>query len=227
MTITVKQIKDIILDYDSKPLDCKDDPLALSWASYHAWQAGGPRWLALSEVTATERDHQLAQATRRYYAGKIAVQLLQGQPVSKFRQDLYELCSGGAITNGHRGMVFQLPYLYSEDQSRERLAERFRSVEFGQDFNRYLQVAVCLDLTPAEQLFVCSRKNQTDKTEYWFTDSAGLPYMIDVLHSNPLKTLVDSLYARPQLRLGAHIYRRTCRYTKLEYSGIIKPEVVA
>ena len=42
-------------------LSFADDPIALSWASYHVWQKFPTRrWVNLNEVDAHQHDHEIA-----------------------------------------------------------------------------------------------------------------------------------------------------------------------
>ena len=64
----------------AQPVNFSDDPIALSWASYHVWKKfPARRWVDLKDVEAHDWDREIAAATRKYYRDRFTVQALKGQ----------------------------------------------------------------------------------------------------------------------------------------------------
>lgn len=206
---------------DTTPLNTAVDPLALSCASYRAWIDAGLRWTDWSIVECNSSDHQMAADIRRFYRDQIALQALHGQPVSKFRSELYNICNGGTMQNCHRGMLYKLPYFYAEDTARHQLV-----AEFGdQVITNADHESLVETLTPVRTVFRSKRPHEF--VEYWYRDSKNQLHMMDINYSHAYRPLTDSLYNLPQVRLKFYRYARTDRRTQLTYWGMIKVEVAA
>jgi hypothetical protein len=178
-----------------------DDPIALSWASYHVWQKWpARRWVSLNDVEAHEHDRTIAADTRRYYRDKLMLQTLKGRPLSEYQTVLYGIVTGEApIMSDQIGILMKLPYFYTEDAY---LADVFGRTNPVETHERLLQSKEDT-ITPLRMVF-SSRKNQ-ETYQYWFTNSQGEATVWAVSSQNTLRSLVDSLFNRQQpLKIRAH-----------------------
>lgn len=169
-----------------------DDPIALSWASYHVWtKFPQRRWVNLNEVEAHEHDRVIAAETRRYFRDKLMVQTLKGRPLSEFQTALYGMVTGEApIMSDQIGMLMKLPYFYTEDV---HLADIFGKTKTLEDYTHLAQVRQDT-ITPVCMIF-SSRKNQ-ETYQYWFTNSQGEATAWLVNSQNTLRSVVDSLFKK-------------------------------
>jgi len=201
-----------------------DDPIALSWASYHVWQKWpARRWVNLNEVEAHEHDRTIAAETRRYYRDKLMLQTLKGRPLSEFQTVLYGLVTGEApIMSDQIGLLMKLPYFYTEDAHladvfgrTKCLGKQERAVEFRQDV-----------ITPLHMIF--SSRKRAEIYQYWFSDSAGHAVMLPVASQNSLRGLIDGLFRQQQpLTVQAHWHRSTHLPTGRMYWALRNMELVA
>ena len=178
-----------------------DDPIALSWASYHVWQKWpARRWVNLNEVEAHEHDRTIAAETRRYYRDKLMLQTLKGRPLSDFQTVLYGMVTGEApIMSDQMGMLMKLPYFYTEDAYLADVFGRTKPVETHERLMQSKEDTVI----PLRMVF-SSRKRQ-ETYQYWFTNSQGEATVWTVSSQNTLRSLVDSLFNRQQpLKIRAH-----------------------
>lgn len=178
----------------SQEVTFADDPIALSWASYHVWtKFPQRRWVSLNDVEAHEHDRVIAAETRRYYRDKLMVQTLKGRPLSEFQTVLYGIVSGESpIMTDQIGIVMKLPYFYTEDLELADVFEKTKSL------TQHSIVAESRrdTITPLRRIF-CSRKG-LEVYQYWFTNSAGESTVWIVNSQNTLKSVVDSLFNRAQ-----------------------------
>ena len=178
-----------------------DDPIALSWASYRVWtKFPARRWVDLKDVEAFEHDRAIAADTRRYYRDKIMMQTLKGRPLSDYQKILYGIVSGEApIMSDHIGIIMKLPYFYVEDST---LADVF-SKTTGLESRENVAETRSDTITPVAKILSSRRRHES--YQYWFADSQGHTTLWSVLSNNPLRSLVDSLFARNEtLKIKAH-----------------------
>lgn len=189
---------------DKKPaveVTFSDDPIALSWASYHVWQKfPARRWTGLNEVEAHEHDRVIAAETRRYYRDKLMLQTLKGRPLSDFQTVLYGMVTGEApIMSDQIGMLMKLPYFYTEDMYLASVFDKTKSLHKHEFIAETKQDVI----TPLTMIF--SSRKRAEVYQYWFTDSQGHAVMLPVASQNPLRSLVDSLFRQQQpLKVQAH-----------------------
>ena len=169
-----------------------DDPIALSWASYHVWtKFPARRWVGLDDVEAHEHDRVIAAHTRRYYRDKLMLQTLKGRPLSEYQTVLYGIVTGEApIMSDQIGILMKLPYFYTEDIE---LADVFEKTKALTEYSVIAESRRDI-ITPLRRVF-CSRKNM-EVYQYWFTNSKGEATVWVVNTQNTLKSLVDSLFNR-------------------------------
>jgi len=233
MSTATINIKDIFEGWEndlirkSKPaqeVTFADDPIALSWASYHIWQKSpARRWVNLNEVEAHEHDRVIASQTRKYYRDKLMLQTLKGRPLSEFQTVLYGLVTGEApVMSDQIGLLMKLPYFYTEDAylvgvfgRTQDLDKQERAVEFKQD-----------TVTPLHMIF--SSRKRAEIYQYWFSDSAGHAVMLPVASQNSLRGLIDGIFRQQQpLTIKAHWHRSTHLPTGRMYWALRDMELVA
>jgi hypothetical protein len=171
----------------------EQDPLALSWASYHVWQRsnGSHRWADLADLTAGEHDIEMANVCRKYYCDRLLIDTLKGGTLSTYRRTLYALLTRQkALSQGDLGIIYRLPYFYVEDTHRDTLQTMFanRHVDFIQP--PVEQVRKISALTE-----ILKSRRAVETHEFWFKDEEhNVPVCWSVINSNPLKSLLNSIY---------------------------------
>ncbi len=203
--IQAKNIQQLIEEWDleisttttkapATEVSFSDDPIALSWASYGVWKKfPDRRWVDLKDVMATSHDREIAQATRRYYADKLLMQTLKGQPLSQYQTALYGVVSGTApILSDQIGLIMKLPYFYVQDTTLDNLCKATVGVE-KKDF----PVKQRRDtITPLTTVFVSQRR--AEMYQHWFENSKGEMTLISVSAQNPLRSFVSSIFKNKQ-----------------------------
>jgi hypothetical protein len=212
VTETIERILgDVILDPDpNKPAIFKEDPIALSCASYRRAieTEMAVRFLDLNQCIAHLQDYEMANEVRQYYRNKIAIKTLTSpQPLTPFYHDLYEMLLGNVeLQQRHIGMIHRLPYFYVEDQDRERLKQLIKDKSLKEDWigNAMKNIGgkETQALTPLMKIFRSRRGSEAQ--EYWFQNQLGQPVMWSVLNGNPLRSVVDSLFVRSQITVSAY-----------------------
>lgn len=172
-----------------EPLDLPHDPLVLSWGRYHREQQNqspiDPRHLL-----PTPQDIQQAQCCGQYYRDKIMLIMLQGRRLTDFQIDLYAMLTKGARRK-HEGMLYRLPYFYTEDQQRAQLQYQFRAPDPAQ-MAELTNGAQQLELTPVQIIDLYRRRAQL--RQYWWRDQRGWAVKWTVDMKNPLFSLVRGLW---------------------------------
>jgi hypothetical protein len=194
----------------AKPAIFKDDPIALSCASYRRAMETemAVRFQDLDSCVARPDDREMAKQVRQYYRNKIGVKALTSQqPLTPFYHDLYEMLLGDVeLQQRHIGMIHRLPYFYVEDQDRERLKQLIKDKSLKEDWigNAMMNIGgkETHALTPLMKIFRSRRGSEAQ--EYWFQNQLGQPVMWSVLNGNPLRSVVDSLFVRSQVTVSAY-----------------------
>lgn len=167
-------------DRNNQPLQLKQDPLALSWASYAIWiRDPARRWVDLNDVEASAHDYQMANETRKYYREKLVIDALKGTRFSEFRQCLSEVVSSDQILeNRHLGIIYRLPYFYVEDRERASLFEEhnFSPIQQEQALNDVRE------LIAVKRIFRSRRSNEVH--EYWLKDENNEPVVWEIPKQN-------------------------------------------
>jgi hypothetical protein len=196
----------------AKPAVFKEDPIALSCASYRRAMETemAVRFQDLNQCITQPEDHDMAERVRQYYRNKIAVKTLTSPlPLTPFYHDLYEMLLGDVeLQQRHIGMIYRLPYFYAEDQAREQLKQLIKDKSLTPDWigNAIRQFAgkETHALTPMIKIFRSRRGSEAQ--EYWFQNHVGQPVMWSVLNGNPLRSVVDSLFVQSQITVSAYFY---------------------
>jgi len=201
-----------------------DDPIALSWASYHVWQKWpARRWVNLNEVEAHEHDRVIAAQTRKYYRDKLMLQTLKGRPLSEFQTVLYGLVTGQApIMSDQIGLLMKIPYFYTEDAYLADVFGKTKSIETQERAVETKQDVI----TPLHTIF--SSRKRAEVYQYWFSDSQGHAVMLPVGSENSLRSLIDGLFHRQQsLTVQAVWHSSTHLPTGRTYWALRNPELLA
>lgn len=177
-----------------------DDPIALSWASYGVWTRKGARWVPLNDVEAHNHDREMAAVTRKYYRDRYTMDALRGKQLTEFQTTLYGIVSGEQpILSDQMGILMKIPYFYVEDTTLDNIFANTKSVE------KQLSVVENREdtITPVALTFA-SRKNH-EIYQYWFEDSEGRTTLWAAGATNPLGSVVKSLYNRKEpIRIRAN-----------------------
>jgi hypothetical protein len=195
-----------------KPAVFKEDPIALSCASYRRAMETemAVRFQELDHCVTQPEDYKMADNLRQYYRNKIAVKSLTStRPLTKFYHDLYELLLGETeLQQRHIGMLHRLPYFYAEDMAREELYKKIAGSGVEPDWlhNSLAQFSghETHTLTPVMTIFR-SRKGR-ESHEYWFQNETGQPVLWSVLHGNPLRSVIQSVFERNSITIQAFFY---------------------
>lgn len=223
---TATNIQDLLLNWADEVIEKKqkipatevhfsDDPIALSWASYHVWQNfPSRRWVDLKDVEAHAHDREIAAHTRKYYMDRIMMQTLRGKPATEFQNTLYGLVSGeNPIMSDQIGMLMKLPYFYTEDVTLDSVFEKTKSL----NRDHFLPLTKIGTITPVAEILI-SRKN-AESYQYWFEDQEGYSTCWSVLASNPLRSIVKSLYNRGEpLKIQANWHHARPRGLRSNHS---------
>ena len=176
----------------------KDDPIALSCASYRHWLSHpGTRWLDLDAVTVTHEDRTTASKIREYYRGRITwSQLKYGGTLSDFRSKLGKLVCGDLnITKNELGLIYRLPYFYAEDCAMDRV------IDLGQIDGTYRLI---------ERIFKSRRSRES--VDFWLmSDLCRSPCLISVDHQNPLLSMLTGVLAQDNIRLRSYLFPKQHR----------------
>ena len=197
----------------AQPLGEKEDALALSWASYRKFDATGIRWTEWDSADLLPVDHDMAAVTRRYYRNRITVQALKGRDITKFQQELHDVCNGAPLQIKHKGMLCRLPYFYHEDIARDQLRQQFTT-----SIPVYHPHQNTVTLTPVSRILKSRHSQET--VEYWFQANDQL-FMMDVQNRNEYRFMLDGLFARPQLAITALMIRR--EILGVAHNGMLNP----
>ena len=194
------------------PISFKDDPIALSHASYQHWLSNpGTRWLDLDAVTASNEDRETAKKIRDYYRGRITWgQLKYGGNLSDFRATLGKLvCGEMAITKKELGMIYRLPYFYAEDCALDRVIEQTSDDVTKSNLGRTLGPSTGT-YQLVERIFKSRRARES--VDFWLkSDICNAPCLISVDHQNPLLPMLTGVLSRDRIRLQSYMFPKQHR----------------
>ena len=217
----LKKLADLDKDV---PVTFEQDPLALSWASYHKFVDHGPRWMDLNLVTPDQQDHALAQLTRAYYLGRYAMQALAKGKITEYQRKVYNFLNGGEIKTKDVGMIYKLPYFFNEDRALDQLVTdpRVKALPAAVDIkNRYHPLRH--QLTALETVLE-SRQGGENTLYLWTTEDQHL-VMWRVSQTNPLATMVQDLWERGSVTMCGAFIRKTSQRTTgtLQFLELVRP----
>ena len=181
------------------------DPLALSWACYRRSVADNVSayFPDLSSVTPIAEDFAKAEESRAFYRDRIMFDKIRYSTVSRFRNDLYVMLSTGQITSENIGMLYKIPYFYTEDTAKQNLKQIFHGHEIKKQHGLF-NGAVAMDLTLMPKAKVRRFRRSNDILEFWLADQRNRPYMTMVAKNNPLLKLWESVFKTPCLDVRAY-----------------------
>lgn len=189
-----------------QPVEFKDDPVAMACAVHRSWKADGTgQSLDLGSIPVEPDDRARAKAIRCYYGAKFVEMALRGHQVSEFRLKMAEVLDGRRqLAESEIGLLYRLPYFYEEDTETDWIYENTASDQ-TLDYYRNLDALVQpLSLTPLRKIFR-ARKNGNSIVRYWFLTQHRYPAVVPVAGSNPLNSLMNSLFQMPVLQVDAGI----------------------
>lgn len=195
-----------------EPMVFKQDPVALTMASYRIWLHTGIRWTDLDSVSLMEEDHARAHELRKYYAGQMTFDALKGGGLNTpFRKKLYAIA-----TNCHKytkediGLLHRLPYFYEEDITLDNLVAEFKSVE----------VSVSKELKGVFSLHkkMLRSRRSGEYYHYWLKlEGSSYLYKLVVKADDSLRSLVESILETPRLFTATAYYKGMQGQRKFNY----------
>jgi hypothetical protein len=219
--ISIRQLvddwSDTLRKDPAKEVIFADDPIVLSWASYGVWTRKGQRWVSLNDVQAYPHDREMAEVTRKYYRDRYTMDALRGKTLTEFQTTLYGMVSGERpVMSDQMGILMKIPYFYVEDTTLDNIFANTQSVK-----RESLLAETREDTITPVALTFASRKNH-ETYQYWFTDSEGRTTLWAAGATNPLGSVVKSLYNRKEpirIRANWHYSRqRGARYDHMYWN---------
>lgn len=188
-----------------KPVTFKDDPVALTCASYRLWKMGGPRWSDINFAPVSEEDRVTALELKKYYRDRLVFDALKNgtNGRSEFRNKLARLVIDDLVyTDKEVGMLYRLPYFYEEDLALDRVVNQTSTAE--ESFRGHKQVAT---YTLIEKILRSRRSG--DYYNYWFSsDVDKSAYYVTIKDDNSMRPLFESVIKQP-VQAESMIYTKT------------------
>lgn len=204
--------KDWIVDYDtaggynnldklqSPKASFSDDPLALSCASWRIFKdTPERRWTNLDVVKATSEDRAMAQQIRDYYNQRYTMQALRGRQLTEYQQKTAQFLSGlYHLKTDELGLLYKLPYFYTEDIGIDSVIESTQSYErsLNRTHDRYT-------LTPVKQIFRTRKSGET--VQFWYRDQDQHAVLIQCKGTDPLLPMLRGLFSQPQIQVQSYV----------------------
>jgi hypothetical protein len=207
LTLDWDDFKVVFKTPDPEPdLIFKDDPVALTWASYRAYlNSPAVRWADFDTVVVTVHDRAVAQEIRSYYTGRILMDAMKStQPMSEFRKKLYGLLIGETgLKKKDIGLLYRLPYFYAEDTALDQVIAQTQSA------TPLLVSDLAGTFTLIKRILVSRRSGEF--VQFWLQHhKRPEPFMILVKTDNPLLPLLEGILANP-VKLSATAHFETHR----------------
>jgi hypothetical protein len=143
---------------------------------------------AKKSQTVTEEDFALAASIRTYFTGKATFTLLRGEALTKFKQDLSALLTldwsgnqGIIFPSKYVKMIYKLPFFYEHDMIIENEVFDFKE---RQPIQHKYQGWESVSLYYIRSVSQNSKKKAN--ISYWFKDSNGTRFCIDIDKTNSL-----------------------------------------
>lgn len=189
---------------EREPISFKDDPIAMACASYRAWRVNfANRWLELGAVVVQPEDREKAAALKTYYRSRMTWQALQNGSanMSAYRKKLAAIVSDThTYTKEDIGILHRLPYFYDEDLAVDWVFEQTQDVAADtspQEFHGQLR--------PLKRV-LRSRRAGEYIDFYWTSPESTAPYVLVVKHDNPLISMIESFFKRPEITAKARAH---------------------
>lgn len=180
----------------------KDDPLALSCASYRIYKNDpARRFTNIDTVKATAEDRAHAQAIRDYYNARYTMKALKGLVLTDYQQKAAQFLSGlYHLTTEEVGMLYKLPYFYDEDLAVEQVIDA--SVSYT---TTTVSVEQELTLTPLKKIHV-TRKGASDFIHYYYLDQNQHAVQIICPLTDRFNPMIEGLFNQPQIRVKGFVF---------------------
>lgn len=177
-----------------------DDPLALSCASWRIFKDEPERrWTNLDVVKATSEDRAMAQSIRDYYNQRYTMQVLKSRQLTEYQQKTAQFLSGlYHLKTDELGLLYKLPYFYTEDCGIDSVIESTQSYErpLNRTHDRYT-------LTPVKQIF--RTRKSGEMVQFWYQDQDRHAVLIECRATDPLLRMLRGLFSQPQIQVQSHV----------------------
>ena len=204
-------IVDWEVTFEEKPatlVKLPGDPVACACASYRVWKENpARRWEDIETVVVWQDDVEEAARLKKYYCDRLVLQALKntsGSETSSFRQKLGKLVVNDlVITKQEIGLLMRLPYFYEEDQDLDFIVEntKCKLPDTG--------AIPVTNYTLAPIRRVLKSRRQGDYYHYWFRNTIyNTAHDLVVKHDNPLRSMIDGLFALPQICINGTLFRK-------------------
>lgn len=176
-----------------------DDPLALSCASWRIFKDEPERrWTNIDLVKATQEDRDMAQQIRTYYNQRYTMQALKGRQLTEYQQKTAQFLSGlHHLTTDELGLLYKLPYFYTEDTAKDFVVESTQS--YNQPLNR---THAEYTLTPVKEIFRTRKSGET--VQFWYKDQDNHAVLIDCRATDNLLAMLRGLFKQPKIQVQSY-----------------------
>lgn len=176
----------------------RDDPLALSCASYRLYKdEPARRFVNIDTVKATAEDRARAQAIRDYYNARYTMKALRGGTLTEWQSKAAQFLSGMYHLNTEElGMLYKLPYFYEEDLAVDEVIAETATCAVTAE-NRFAAEEQ-LTLTPLRRVLV-TRKGTADVVHYYYLDQDRHAVMVSCPATNQLNAMMEGLFRQPKI----------------------------
>lgn len=176
-----------------------DDPLALSCASWRIFKdTPERRWTNLDVVKATQEDRDMAQCIRNYYNQRYTMQVLKGRPLTDYQQKTAQFLSGlHHLTTDELGLLYKLPYFYTEDCGIDYVISKTESYETSPR-REYVEYT----LTPVAEVFRTRKGGEL--VQFWYKDQNNHAVLIECRATDNLLSMLRGLFKLPKIQVWSH-----------------------
>jgi len=176
----------------------RDDPLALSCASYRIFKNDSVRrFTNIDTVKATAEDRAHAQAIRDYYNARYTMKALRGGTLTEWQSKAAQFLSGMYHLNTEElGMLYKLPYFYEEDLAVDEVIADSATCPVSAE-NRFAAEEQ-LTLTPLRRVLV-TRKGTADVVHYYYLDQDQHAVVVSCPLTNQLNAMMEGLFRQPKI----------------------------
>lgn len=182
----------------------RDDPLALSCASYRIYKNEPTRrFVNIDTVKATAEDRAHAQVIRDYYGARYTMKALRGHPLTDWQQKAAGFLSGlYYLTTEEIGMLYKLPYFYEEDLAMDEIIAKTVSTPAPSD---RFAVEEQLTLVPLQRVLI-TRKGTADQVHYYYLDQNQHAVVLTCPATNSLNPMMEGLFRQPGIRVQGYVF---------------------
>lgn len=176
-----------------------DDPLALSCASWRIFKDEPERrWTNLDVVKASQEDRDMAQRIRDYYNQRYTMQALKGQRLTEYQQKTAQFLSGlHHLTTDELGLLYKLPYFYTEDCGIDFVVESTQRYEHP--LNR---THAEYTLTPVKEIF--RTRKSGEMVQFWYRDQDNHAVLIECRATDNLLSMLRGLFKQSKIQVQSY-----------------------